>query len=112
MPLIKSKFLTMPMEIRGINGKRIPCPLLLVFLIALIACGDNYSIMLQMQSEGRALFSIDYVEANTTQEGEVNHTKSPNIQVVVDMRPTDGANWERFYEYTNGRHTQFHDLQL
>ena len=72
MPLtvqIKSKFLTMTMEIRGINGKRIPCPFLLVFLIALLVWGGNYSIMLQMQSEGRTLFSIDYVEADTTQEG-------------------------------------------
>jgi Fringe-like len=35
----------------------------------------------------------------------------PNIQVFVVMTPAHGAYWERFYENSNGWHTQFPDLR-
>ena len=35
----------------------------------------------------------------------------PNVQVFVVMTPAHGAYWERFYESSNGWHTQFPDLR-
>jgi hypothetical protein len=92
------------------NGRRIPCHLSFVIFGALIVGVGNYfailSTIFQIQSPDAR--PPDYASANNTATRE---KKAPNIQVFVTMSPAHGEYWERFYENSNGWHTQFPGLR-